>query len=279
MYTIELNPKLKIELIEQKKIVIINDKHQFIISGDLITKYFIDNLKYYISPISVDLLYYQLGDLNNWDNINYEDYISVINMLVKKEILIVRNQFNKCINVYKKLDIDILDYTNQHVSDNIKLILQRYVKTNGLDSLITCNYYDIFKGNYKFCTSKYNKIIIPIFWIFNIGEFETLKFNLENDTILPIICNYSYFSIGPRIYDAMSWDKAQKILSNEMRRYSYWNYEPSDEYAAIMASFLVQEIRYIYEEMNEYKMRSRTNEEIITYNFNSYTVDIKKYIF
>lgn len=277
MNQIELNPKACIKYIAEDKIAVKLDDKITTLSGKLTNRYFIRNLKYYISPIEVGCLYKKIFEVGKDNEYDINDFTTVINMLIEKSIIIVRLNTEK--KIHCPIIIDLLDYTNQSAGNIINSMIERFIIDNNYKPFVECKTFNMLDDDY--CPNEAlqkKRIAVPIFWSADIIEVDRLSKNDYIDELLPVVCNYSYFSVGPKICDIISMKKAKKALIKEMPRYSYINCEPSEEYLYIMSSYLLQQIHYYFYELNDSRPRSRINDEMITYNFNAYTLDVRKYV-
>lgn len=282
MSRVELNPEIKITAISENKILVYSPKHKFTISGKLSNKYFIKPLKYYTGLIDLAELYQKIQASSSVEIYDYTEFMQVISMLLEREILLLREPYKASRKRWQYLAVDFLDYTNQHINAYLNLLLDAFIQRNELNGFLDVRCFNMLEERYfpnKQELDNKIKIIIPIFWSFNSEELNTLFADFNPNILLPVVCNNSYFSIGPKINEQISLIKAQRSLAKEMKYYTYVNYEPADEYLAIAASFLIQQIRYIFEELNGLRVRTRVNDEIMTFNHNAYTMDIKKYVF
>lgn len=249
-------------------------------------KYFLKYYDFFISPIDVEKLYLTILELaNNTVDVIYDEFSSVLNLLLEKGILIGSIQ-NESIQYPVCLVIRIWDFTNQKMGECVTHLLNDYFKENELTYIVKIEITDALRDNLSDSSpvpkedNSQIDLIIPIFWHIELEKFEKIcKLSANNSIILPVVCNYSYFSIGPQVCGYTSLNNAMKTLNREKKRYTYINYSPADCYKWIMVSFMCQEIVYIINELKGAKIKSRSKDEIITFHFESNTLKLSQYIY
>lgn len=268
---LQLNPDINTIKFSENGVLFLYKEELINLSGPLFEKYF---LQLY-SLLNQPKKYFELIDIvkRNCLHFTENEFLSVINKLLSENILVKYPIIDSISKTEKNLLI--IDFTSKNIantlqkkinfsSPNINIVVIDVVNINDIE--------DILK---KQNTNSFD-IIIPIFWYVS---FEILDKIFSNDgrTILPIICNYNYFSIGPQMISDETRNDSNIALFEEMKRYKYYNFSRYDTINNLFYAFCITEILEIFKYQDSLENNSRTIEEIITFNKISYDLKIKKY--
>lgn len=271
MLKIQLASNLILNDITEESISIFLEKREFILSGEKIAKYFIKYFEFYVSPISIESLKELISKREKSDFFE-ADLIDVLNLLLSKKVLEVINQDS--ILIEKKFKILIFDFLNQEDTDLLKVQLERLFLSQTLKVEVTIRSIDLKYILRKKDVEKFDMVVIMFWFWYSIylSFIDQLSCIQEKDiVILPFIFNNNYFSIGPQIFSESSKCISLNSLRVEKARYSYKSVNENYDSFIIAKAHLVSEISKILIDK-----KSQTVSQMITYNYNSSKLDIRK---
>ncbi|HEL1759500.1 TPA: hypothetical protein TXU88_001434 [Streptococcus suis] len=277
MELFQLNKEILIESYSEVNLIYILNGTRVKLSGDNISKYFTKYWKRLIVPMTLNdytSYIYNQEDIeesySTWYEKNAKNIELVINVLIQKEFLVktIENEFRQInqeirLVLFNPFDLDIG-----------KLIIESFNLYNSHMKFISATIQFEEKSKISEIIEDYDAIIyiMPD----SIGFFEGAEI-LSKGTIIPVVLNNNYFSIGPRIESKNDINFTSMILDRERKRYAYLNYRFLLSCDQIMTSFLNKEIYNLIAEKFNLLSNTQIRDGQIIYNNNSSVLEYKRY--
>lgn len=277
MLEIRKNPEAIYNRVDDENFIVKMYGKEIILRGVNVEKYFIPIFDYFIAPSSLEKLTLHLKKTLMFEP-DYDKIHSIVLTLIKERILLCQI-LRREIEDSDEINILLIDFSKKKLGRKIKNIF------DNSDDLIAHNYettlveYETFDDlKFEVLLEKEYHIVIPIFWEVEPEVIEKIgQFGLN--CILPIISNYNYFSIGPQISPLSSLANAIFSLRKEMSRYYYVNNQIKCSNFSIFLGHVITEIIEITNLFysNTQENNSMTIKDMITFNYNSFCLIIKRY--